>query len=55
MACASILAIVYFLAWRNPLDFGLGHATAVLFLALAATGAIEHAREMIRKHHHDAP
>jgi cytochrome bd-type quinol oxidase subunit 1 len=49
MASASILAVVYFLAWRNPLDFGLGHACAVLFLALAATGATEHAREMIRK------
>jgi cytochrome bd ubiquinol oxidase subunit I len=31
------------------LDFHLGHAGAVLFLALAATGATEHAREMIRK------
>jgi hypothetical protein len=49
MASASILAVVYFLAYRNPLDFGLGHAGAVLFLALAATGATEHAREMIRK------
>jgi mono/diheme cytochrome c family protein len=49
MASASILAVVYFLAWKNPLDFGLGHACAVLFLALAATGATEHAREMIRK------
>jgi mono/diheme cytochrome c family protein len=49
MASASILAVVYFLAYRNPLDFGLGHACAVLFLALAATGATEHAREMIRK------
>ncbi len=49
MASATILAIVYFLAWRNPQDFSLGHAGAVLFLALAATGATEHAREMIRK------
>jgi len=49
MASASILAVVYFLAVRNPLDFGPGHAGAVLFLALAATGATEHAREMIRK------
>jgi cytochrome bd-type quinol oxidase subunit 1 len=49
MASASILAVVYFLAWKNPLDFGLGHACAILFLALAATGATEHAREMIRK------
>ena len=49
MSSATILAIVYFLAWRNPRDFGTGHAVAVLFLALAATGATEHAREMIRK------
>ncbi len=49
MASATILAVVYFLAWKNPLDFGLGHACAIVFLALAATGATEHAREMIRK------
>jgi hypothetical protein len=49
MTSATILAIVYFLAWRNPRDFNLGHAISVLFLALAATGATEHAREMIRK------
>ena len=49
MSSATILAVVYFLAWKNPKDFGLGHALAVVFLALAATGATEHAREMIRK------
>lgn len=49
MTSATILAIVYFLAWRNPMDFKLGHSVAVLFLAFAATGATEHAREMIRK------
>jgi len=49
MASATILAVVYFLALRNPLDFTFGHALSVLFLALAATGATEHAREMIRK------
>lgn len=49
MASATILAVIYFIAWRNPRDFHLGHAGAVLFLALAATGATEHAREMIRK------
>lgn len=49
MISATILAIAYFLAWRNPNDFKLGHAIAVLMLALAATGATEHAREMIRK------
>lgn len=49
MTSATILAIVYFLAWRNPVDFRLGHAVAVLLMAFAATGATEHAREMIRK------
>lgn len=49
MASATILAVVYFLAVRNPLDFNLAHAGAILFLGLAATGATEHAREMIRK------
>ena len=49
MASATLLAVVYFLAWRNPLDFTPAHAGAVIFLALAATGATEHAREMIRK------
>lgn len=49
MASATILAVIYFLGWRNPRDFGTGHAVSVLFLALAATGATEHAREMIRK------
>jgi mono/diheme cytochrome c family protein len=49
MTSATILAIAYFLAWRNPKDFGIGHAIAVLLLAFAATGAGEHAREMIRK------
>ncbi len=49
MTSATILAIAYFLAWRNPRDFGLGHAIAILLMAFAATGATEHAREMIRK------
>ena len=49
MTSATILPIVYFLAWKNPRNFGLGHSLAVVFLALAATGATEHARAMIRK------
>ncbi len=49
MTSASILAVAYFLAWRNPHEFKLGHAVAVLLLAFGATGATEHAREMIRK------
>jgi cytochrome bd-type quinol oxidase subunit 1/mono/diheme cytochrome c family protein len=49
MTSATILAIVYFLAWRNPSDFSPGHAGAVLFLALAATGSTELGRELLRK------
>lgn len=49
MSSATILAIVYFLAWKNPRDFTFGHACAVLFLALAATGATEYGRETLRK------
>lgn len=49
MTSATILGITYFLAWRNPLDFGFSHALAVLALAFAATGSTELAREMLRK------
>lgn len=49
MTSATIVAIVYFLAWRSPADFSLGHAAGVLLLALAATGATEFGREMLRK------
>ena len=49
VSSATISIIVYFLAWRNPLDFRLGHAIIVIFLALAATGSTEHVREMLRK------
>lgn len=49
MTSATILTVVYFLAWRNPRDFSSAHAVAVMPLALAATGAAEHARETVRK------
>ena len=49
MSSATIGAIVYFLAYRNPRDFTFGHACSVLFLALAATASTEQAREMLRK------
>ena len=49
MTSATIAAIAYLFAWRHPLDFKFGHACALLFLALAATGATEYAREMLRK------
>jgi cytochrome c553 len=49
MTSATIVGVVYFLAYRNPRDFTLSHALAVLVLALAATGAGEYSREMLRK------
>jgi mono/diheme cytochrome c family protein len=49
MASATILAVVYLIAYRKPKEFGFGYACSVLFLALAATGATEQAREMLRK------
>lgn len=49
MASATILAVAYLVAYRKPVDFRFGYACAILLLALAATGASEHAREMLRK------
>jgi cytochrome d ubiquinol oxidase subunit I len=46
---ATIIGVAYFLAYRNPTDFNLSHAIAVLLLALMATGAGEYGREMLRK------
>ncbi len=46
---ATIVGVAYFLAYRNPLDFNLSHAIALLLLALMATGAGEYSREMLRK------
>jgi cytochrome bd-type quinol oxidase subunit 1 len=46
---ATIVGVAYFLAYRNPLEFNLSHALAVLLLALIATGAGEYSREMLRK------
>ena len=46
---ATIIGVAYFLAYRNPKDFNLAHAIAVLLLALMATGAGEYSREMLRK------
>jgi cytochrome bd-type quinol oxidase subunit 1 len=46
---ATIVGVVYFLAYRNPIDFNLSHAMSVLLLALIATGAGEYSREMLRK------
>jgi len=46
---ATIIGVAYFLAYRNPIDFNLSHAMALLLLALMATGAGEYSREMLRK------
>ena len=46
---AAIVGVAYYLAYRNPLEFNLSHALAVLLLALIATGAGEYSREMLRK------
>jgi cytochrome bd-type quinol oxidase subunit 1 len=46
---ATIVGLAYYLAYRNPVDFNLSHALAVLLLALMATGAGEYSREMLRK------
>ncbi len=46
---ALIVLVAYFLAYRNPTDFNLSHAMAVLLLAYIATGAGEYSREMLRK------
>jgi cytochrome bd-type quinol oxidase subunit 1 len=46
---ATIVGVAYFLAYRNPIDFNLSHAMAILVLALIATGAGEYSREMLRK------
>src|SRR5208337_3080116 len=43
---ATIVGVAYFLAYRNPRDFNLSHAIALLMLALVATGAREYSREM---------
>jgi mono/diheme cytochrome c family protein len=46
---ATIVGVAYYLAYRNPVEFNLSHAMAVLLLALMATGAGEYSREMLRK------
>jgi len=46
---ATIVGVAYYLAYRNPVEFNLSHAVAVLILALMATGAGEYSREMLRK------
>lgn len=49
MTSATILAVVYNVAWKNARSLSLGWALSVLALALGATAATEQAREMLRK------
>lgn len=49
MTSATIVGVVYFLAYRSPREFTLSHALAVLLLALVATASGEYSREMLRK------
>ncbi|HUX27595.1 MAG TPA: cytochrome ubiquinol oxidase subunit I [Terracidiphilus sp.] len=46
---ATIVGVAYYMAFRNPRDFNLSHAMAILLLGLMATGAGEYSREMLRK------
>jgi len=46
---ATIVLVVYYLAYKNPRDFTVAHACAVMLMALMATGTGEQAREMLRK------
>jgi cytochrome bd-type quinol oxidase subunit 1 len=49
MSTATIAGVAYLFAYKYPRDFSPSHATAILVLALAATGSTEYAREAIRK------
>jgi cytochrome bd-type quinol oxidase subunit 1/mono/diheme cytochrome c family protein len=49
MASATIVAVAYLVAYRQPREFRLGHACALLGLAVAATASSEYSREMLRK------
>lgn len=49
MISATIVAVVYFVAYRTSRNFNVGWALAILMLALGATATTEQAREMIRK------
>jgi cytochrome bd-type quinol oxidase subunit 1 len=49
LSVATLLAIVYLLAYRNPLDFKLGTAIVIVVLAQAAIMSTEMVRETLRK------
>ena len=49
LSFATLLAIVYLLAYRNPRDFKLGSAIVIILLMQAAIASTEMTREMLRK------
>lgn len=49
LSSAVLVAVVYLLAWRSPVEFSFGNAVAVVGLALVATWSGEYSREMLRK------
>lgn len=49
MTSATIVVVVYLLAYRSPRDFRFGTAMMIVFLAFLATGATEGVRETLRK------
>jgi cytochrome bd-type quinol oxidase subunit 1/mono/diheme cytochrome c family protein len=49
LSFGTLLAIVYLLAYRNPLDFKLGAAIVIILLMQAAIASTEMTREMLRK------
>jgi mono/diheme cytochrome c family protein len=49
MTSATIVIVVYLLAYRNAKDFRFGTAMVIVFLAFLATGATEGVRETLRK------
>lgn len=49
LTSATLVAVVYILAWRMPRELDLGHALLVLVLAAFATASAESVREFLRK------
>lgn len=49
MTSATIVVVVYLLAYRSPKDFRFGTALLIVVLAFFATGATEGVRETLRK------
>jgi cytochrome bd-type quinol oxidase subunit 1 len=49
LASVSVVGLVYFFAWRTPRKIRMGHAAAILMVALFATASTEYGREMLRK------